>query len=323
MKVTFAVPPAEVPPVGAVSARPRPVALGRERSRRRRVAVSVVTVTNRPGSIDVTWRALARQSLQDFEWVLCDELYDWRHAEVEAYVDDDRLVHVPAPVDPGALWNLNKSYNEALRHCRGELVVSLQDYIWVPDDGLERFAALVAAHGPKVLVSGVGHGYAPPAVFDPRGKVSVFGSGFSSEAYVNGSPVRTGLDARFTGAREVASSGPRSWELNWGAAPVEALYDIGGFPEDHDREFVSCDNWSVSHAAAARGYRFLLDKSNECHLFDHRLLFPRPGWEEHHGRYSRWERWYGEWLAAGCPRFGYLRRPDCDDGGSMPAEAAK
>lgn len=276
---------------------------------RARVAISVVTVTNRPGSIDITWQTLARQSFADFEWILCDELYKWRRREVAAYVSDGRLCHVPAPVVDGDLWNLNKSYNEALRQCRGELVVSLQDYTWIAADGLERFWDLFRARGPKVFVSGVGHGYAPPPMHDPWGKVSVFGAEFSPEAFVAGPLIRTGVDVRTTGDRGGHATGPRSWELNWGAAPLEALYEIGGFPEDHDRQFVSCDNLSVAYAAQSRGYEFLLDKTNECHLLDHRTLFARPGWEANHGKNGRWERWHRQWSAQGCPRFPYLSRP--------------
>ena len=123
--------------------------------------VSVVTVTNRPGSIDVTWGSLARQTLRDFEWILCDDLHDWRQAEVASYVDDPRLRHVPAPVKDGDLWNLNKAHNEALRHCRGELVVFLQDYIWVPSDGLQKFSDLYQSLGPHLL-TGCGHKAAQP-----------------------------------------------------------------------------------------------------------------------------------------------------------------
>lgn len=273
------------------------------------MAISVVTVTNRPGSIDITWPTLLRQSFQDFEWVLCDELYDWRRHEVATYVGDGRLRHVRAPVVDGDLWNLNKSYNEALRHCRGQLVVSLQDYIWIAADGLERFWALFQAHGPRVFMSGVGNGYAPPPVHDHGGKISAFGPAFSPEAHVGGSPLRTGVDCRFNGVLDVEAAGPRSWELNWAGAPLDGLYDVGGFPEQHDGQFVSCDNLSVAHAAHSRGYEFLLDKTNECHLFDHRPLFPRPGWEEHHGKNGQWERWYHDWSAQGCPRFPYLSRP--------------
>ncbi|MGH9150413.1 MAG: hypothetical protein ACRD0D_05280 [Acidimicrobiales bacterium] len=283
------------------------------------VSISVVTVTNRPGSIDVTWGALARQTFSDFEWILCDELYEWRRAEVHDYVNDPRLRHLRAPVAGGDLWNLNKSYNHALRHCRGELVVSLQDYIWAPPDGLERFWAVYRAHGPRVFVSGVGNGYAPPAAAHTGGKVSIFASAYSPEAHARRPALRTGLDGRFSGSGRLEAAGPTSWELNWGAAPLEAFYEIGGFHEGHDREFVSCDNLSVAYGAAARAYSFFLDQANECRLLDHRLVFDRPGWEENHGKLGGWERWYRAWARDGCPRLPYLSKPPA--GGPGPGYA--
>lgn len=270
----------------------------------------MVTVTNRPGSIDVTWATLARQTVSDFEWILCDELYDWRAAAVAAFVGDDRLHHVAAPRVEGHLWNLNKSYNAALRHCRGELVVSLQDYISVPPDGLERFLGVYREYGPRVMVSGVGHAYAPPPIADPGAKISVFARPYrpGDESDSRAAGVRTGTDARFDGGRGIVACPPGYWELNWGAAPLDAFYEIGGFPEHHDREFVSCDNLSIAYGAAWRGYAFFLDRSNECHLFDHRLVFARHGWEERHGQSGKWERWYRDWSAQGCPRLPYLSR---------------
>ncbi|HET7488647.1 MAG TPA: hypothetical protein VFJ85_12015 [Acidimicrobiales bacterium] len=273
------------------------------------VAVSVVTVTNRPGSIDVTWSALESQRLQDFEWVLCDELYSWRRDEVAAAVADCRLRHVPAPVVEDDLWNLNKSYNEALRHCSGLLVVSLQDYIWVPPDGLQRFWDLFCEHGPRLFASGVGHAYRPPPARDPRGKVTIFERPWSAGAAAEHEWVRTGTDVRHPDDDGgLVDCGPDGWELNWGAAPLEAFYEIGGFPEDHDRRFVSCDNLSVAYAAESRDYRFLLDRGNECRILDHREVFARDGWEERHGKRGEWRQWLDEWTARGRPAFPYLVR---------------
>ena len=269
----------------------------------------MITVTNRPGSIDVTWGALQRQSVQDFEWILCDELHDWRSQEVAAYVDDARLQHIPAPVVEGHLWNLNKSYNEALRHCRGELVVSLQDYIWIPPTGLERFWSLYCSRGPLVFVSGVGHAYDPPQVHNAKGKISIFASPYDPDDHTDTVWMRTGTDARFTARCGTVACRPDHWELNWGAAPLEAFYELGGFPEDHDRQFVSCDNLSIAYGAERRGYTFLLDYSNACHLFDHRRAFVRADWEGRHGKNGRWERWFREWSARGCPRFPHLSGP--------------
>lgn len=278
--------------------------------------VSVVTVTNRPGSIDITWDGLRQQSLPDFEWVLCDELFEWRAADVARYVDDPRLVHIPAPVCPDHLWNLNKAYNEALRHCRGELVVSLQDYIWVRPRGLERFWAAHEARGRTAFVGGVTATYALPAeVHSLCGPVTIF------EKPWTGPPselLRVDED-RFCFPPGVSDARPIHWEINWACAPLEALFAVGGFAEEHDAAFYSCDNVTVATVAEHLGYRFALDRDNVCRAIDHSDLFPKPpDWEERHGRFGPWAEWHRQWKARGCPRFDHLSREVAPGAGAAP-----
>ncbi len=290
-------------------------------------SISVVTVTKRPGSLDITWGSLRRQTSCDFEWILCDELFDWRRREVDEYVNDPRLHHIPAPTRKGDLWNLNKSYNEALRHCRGELVVSLQDYIWIPPEGLANYWRVYQDLGPRAFLTGISHAWALPApVHDPRGRVTIFRTPYSEKP-----ALRIAIDNRLTGpwtglprlARgdpaslsqhpHAASLGtveekmPEFWELNWAGAPLRAFYEIGGFPEDHDALFYSCDNLTIAFCAQRLGYRFYLDMANECYPMIHGEAFPKPvNWEERHGRFGPWDRWYEDWQKEGCPRFPYL-----------------
>lgn len=278
-------------------------------------SVSVLTVTSRPGSIDVTWAALRRQTFQDFEWVLCDERYDRRHQEVAAYVDDPRLRHIPAPRADGALWSLNRSHNEGLRHCRGELVVSLQDYIWVEADGLRRFWDAHREHGGRAFVTGVTATYRLPApVHRLDGKVTIFAEPFTEPP----DELMRVDESRFRfppGRSPITSFG---WELNWAAAPLGALHDAGGFAEDHDRLFYSYDNVTVAVVADRLGYRFLADRDNACRALDHGGIFPRPDdWEEHHGRRGGWDGWYRQWVAEGCPRLSHLS-PSGGDASAAP-----
>lgn len=279
--------------------------------------ISVITLTNRPGSIDVTWGGLQRQTLEDFEWILCDELFDWRRDEVAAYVGDRRLRHIPAPTRPGALWNLHKSYNEALRRCRGRFVVSLQDYIWIPDDGLHRFWEAYEQLGPRALVTGVSTLYELPRelgedVQQPPGKISLFARPWEGRPTVMTRP-----DHRAGGEGRFVEKPFWMWELNWGGAPLDTFYELGGFPEEHDDLFYSCDNASIAGCAAALGHRIWVDNANECRLLDHGDLFPKPpDWEARHGRYGDWYRWFEGWMNGGRPRFPYLPHP------SRPAASA-
>ena len=264
----------------------------------------MITVTNRPGSVDITWDGLLSQRMQDFEWILCDELFDSRATEVARFVDDPRLVHIPAPMRDDDLWNLNKSYNEALRHCRGEFVVSLQDYIWIAPEGLARFWAAYERRGPNTFVAGVTATYSMPAhVHRLDGKVTIFDEPWA------GHPV--GLlrvdEDRFSFPPGVSDARPWHWEINWAGAPLAGLFDVGGFAEEHDAAFYSCDNVTVATVAEHLGYEFALDRDNVCHAIEHSDIFPKPvDWEERHGRFGPWDAWHGRWQAEGRPRFNHL-----------------
>lgn len=267
--------------------------------------VSVVTVTNRPGSVDVTWGSLERQTLGDFEWILCDELYAWRREEVAGYVADPRLRHIPAPVVEGHLWNLNKAHNEALRHCRGELVVALQDFIWVPSDGLQKFWDLYQRLGPHMF-TGCGHKAASPDSMVEPGKITIFGEPMTNPPTgVWEVDVRMSPDGNHR--RDVEETEPDRWELNWAAAPLSMFRELGGFEEAHDAEFYSCDNLDIAYRADRLGYRTYIDWTNQCLGFPHQLYWSRPeDWDERHGNRGPFREWFDRWVAQGQPALPYL-----------------
>lgn len=272
---------------------------------RTRPRISVLTVTNRPGGIDVTWASLKKQSFQDFEWILADELYESRHKEVKEYVNDPRLVHIPTPRVPTDLWNLNKSYNAALRAAKGDLVVSLQDHIWIRGDGLEKFWSLYTSLGPRVFLTGTGHKARGPRPTDLQGKITIYG-----EPYTEKPQIITERDSRIEGESILEESNPSWWETNWAAAPLLAFYELGGYPEEHDSSFYGCDNLSIAYPAFLNGYKFWIDKTNECVGIDHGEIWPRPeGWEDGHGRHGKWAAWYQGWIDAGRPPHPYLADP--------------
>ncbi len=272
-----------------------------------RPRISVITVTNRPGSIDVTWGALKKQKFQDFEWILADELYDWRKEEVKKYTENDpRVKHIKAPKKGQGLWALNRGYNAALQAATGELIVSLQDYIWIRGDGLGRFWDLYKGLPPKSLVTGAGHKTSSPSGVHGKPeerKITIYGSPYT------GRPVGTiyEYDERLAGEKALQEINPSWWELNWCMAPRQLFLDLGGFEERHDMDFFGCDNLSIAYRAEQLEYRFYLDKENECIGFPHTKYFPRAeGWEEKHGRHGEFIKWYREWLEADRPQLNYL-----------------
>src|SRR5574343_1586160 len=117
--------------------------------------VSVVTPTIRPEGLDVVARALGKQTFQDFEWLVCckeerpfytHEFYDWMYKEgkFEVIKDDFR----------GGFWTLNRAYNKLFKEAKGDIVVSLQDFIWIPEDALEKLVKRIKET--DGVVSGIG-----------------------------------------------------------------------------------------------------------------------------------------------------------------------
>lgn len=248
------------------------------------VKVSVITITNRPGGIDMAWASLRKQTFQDFEWILVDELFERRAIEVVEYVASPRLYYMQAvQKDPEKAWNLSACYNFALLNARGKIVVSLQDYIWIPGDGLQRFVTAIEEMG-EVFITGVGHKAERPGkedIVDPDGPVTIFGKPF--EGRPEGIKER---DGRIDGGTGIVETNYSFFELNWSAFPMRVAEEIGGFDEEMDRVYGG-ENINFALRAHLAGHRIFMDKSNECVGIHHQSIFPRPAdWEIRHANKS-------------------------------------
>jgi hypothetical protein len=106
--------------------------------------LSVVVPTMRVGGLDVLTHGLRGQVFRDFELVLVDALRDLRgHALDE---EEYQVTHV-APVDnPFPLNAFCRYANTGLLHARGEIVVFVTDYTYLPPDCLQRHAQFHASH---------------------------------------------------------------------------------------------------------------------------------------------------------------------------------
>lgn len=225
--------------------------------------ISVVQVTNRHGGFDVAWYALKRQTFKDFEFIYHDALYDERHDKIMKFVKNDpRVKHYKqSPKDPTAKTWLAHAENGALHHATAELVILLQDFIYIQPDALEKFWAQYQ-NNPKAIVTGVGNQYGLPGkddVVNPNGGVTVFATPF------RGVPMTTvWQDPRM---REDLGSfypcQPADWEANFCMAPRQMFLDIGGMDEEYDYIGFAFDNCSAAERAFLLGYEPYIDQSNE------------------------------------------------------------
>ncbi len=208
--------------------------------------ITVICVTNRKGALKILQDDLSRQTFRDFNVVVADELYGKR--DVEDNLKRWKKHFVPRPKNPGDVWNLNKAYNDCLDAADGELLVFLQDFIWIPANGLEKFWDMYLL-SPNQLTSGVGH------------KARVGLKGISE------------IDSR------VFYPEQGSWELNWAACPRAIM---PRFNEAMD-EFYGGENLYIQRAAKKAGHYVFVDNQNVCIGYSQGECGGRPSdWETSH-----------------------------------------
>lgn len=237
--------------------------------------ISVMNLTNRPGGIDILWANMKRQTLQDFELVLVDGLWQQREDEVKQYINDPRLKYVrQTKEEDGRLSNLAHADNVGFRNCSGELIVCLQDYIWINPYGLEKYWQAYV-NNPHALVTGVGHQYALPSqkdIVDSHGKITVF-----EKPYTSKPQVQTWSDPRLkTDGETFYMCYPQDWELNWASIPRRIIYELGGMDEQYDYEGFAWDNVNIAVRADMLGYKTYIDQTNICMGFNHDGWWPNP-----------------------------------------------
>lgn len=234
--------------------------------------ISVMNLTNRWGGIDILWANMKRQNMDEWELVLVDGLWRERENEVKEYINDPRLKYIrQSDKREGAHTNLAHADNEGFKACEGELIVCLQDYQWIPPDGLEKYWEIYRRY-PKALVTGVGHHYSDPMPVDPKGKITVF-----EKPHTSRPEKLSWTDPRWNLNRPTFSHAePVEWELSYASIPRSVIYAVGGMDEQFDFEGFAFDNTYIAYKAKLQGSEIFLDQTNECMGFDHDLWWPNP-----------------------------------------------
>jgi hypothetical protein len=238
--------------------------------------ISIMQLTNRPGNIDILKANVMRQTEEDWELVLIDALWREREEEVKAYINDPRLKYIRQNDKmEGALTNLAHADNQAFSNCEGELIVCLQDYIYIAPDALEKMWFHHTNHPEGILVTGVGNQYNKPDVMDmtdPKGKITVFDKPYT------GKPTNLfWQDPRMrTDQGTFYMCTPPDWELNFASIPNRVIRELGGMDEQYDFEGFAWDNVNIAMRADMLGYRAYIDQTNECMGFNHDGWWPNP-----------------------------------------------
>lgn len=150
--------------------------------------------------------------------------------------------------------DLNRAYNRMLKRAKGELVVSLQDYCLIRPDYLQKWWDAYQANPDTFMTA-------------PVGKVDDLN--FSAK------PMWDWRAYRNDETKNIRPCEDNCWEIDNGAAPLEALKAIGGFDEALDGVW-SGDNVNVGCRAKLAGYSFACLFDNPVLVFDHDAHQPHP-----------------------------------------------
>ncbi len=209
-------------------------------------AVSILIPTNRPGGLEHAARSLCAQTFQDFE-ILVGSPFDpgpgpWR------WIPDRHA---------GGFWTLNRCYSDLFWAARAPLLVSLQDFIWVPPTGLERFVRAQAHTGG--IITGISDQYTSIGLDGTLGPLHW--RDVRRETYQG---------------NELLPVIPNACEFNWAIVPKAAVHDVGDMDGELDFIGFCGDALSLVERLYETGLPFHIDPTNEVYA-------------QRHGRVGNWD----------------------------------
>lgn len=244
--------------------------------------IAVFTPTKRMGGIDVIEASFKRQNYQEFDFFVIDECErDWHWERLGR--DTGIKVTVIKPPWMIHARNLARSYNIMVDYAIDgdyDLLISLQDYLWLPEDGVERFAGIFAANGDRYLYTGLTSIADEPStdkIYDLDDPYTIFESPYYDKPEliqwhdVRGSEIYR--DWFENGAKIITVSDPMSWEANWAAIPVLLLKEGLRWDEDYDKG-VAYENCQIALDAITKySAPIMVDSLNHAISLPHRDYF--------------------------------------------------
>lgn len=223
---------------------------------------TVFTPTIRDGFWNIMAHNLAKQTHQNFEWLIVDGQDVSREEIAKKYAKkyniDIKYVHQGKTKRTYGLCNAN---NIALEHATGELLVFLQDFVLMPPDGLAQLVRESNRH-PKDFIAPCDMYFSPKVSPDQdnkedwfKGNLDIMGEFMRANSRIQNKGLRM--------AREITD-----FEQNYGAVPVATLKALGGYYEFYD-EALGWDNVDVIYRGKLLGYELWIDEHNIGICIDH------------------------------------------------------
>lgn len=221
--------------------------------------VSVVTVTIREGFWNIMAENLSKQTYKPLEWIVVDDYPQDRSKIAEKYAKKYNLTIHYLRGSHGSNYSrrcgLVRANNLGWQNAKGEFIVWLQDFILIPENGIEQLVD-VYRHNPDALIAptDIRYNSTEPDMTNKEdwwnGEVNVL----LKEDWRN-------IRNKYLGIRE--SDNPYDFETNYAAMPKKILDELNGFWEFFD-DGLGGDNLEICYRAMKLGYRLLVDDTNVC-----------------------------------------------------------
>ena len=271
--------------------------------------ISVVCPTMRIGGLDVLVAGLADQTFQDFELILSDGIQS-RIGAFDFAALPGQATHVAPRGNPFPVAGFCRFSNEALVHARGNVIVFITDYTYLPPNTLEEHAAFHKAHPEREAAFMMPHEYR---------ELPKLAESFASWNYKSGLPTREEDNAearRYAADVAFGSHDANFWSIFrepmkpgddprktlaihpiWGGAdpknklppgPVDGNYfhaknesvkldvllEINGWDEDLDGTHAYQDSVLAGTLRARHGMRWTLSHAAQAQIINPRTVFP-------------------------------------------------
>lgn len=249
--------------------------------------IMVFCPTRSPG-FDVTYYSLKRQVVDDdIKIVMCvaDEYAPQRGNDLAKRFEKMGIDYISFKMSKqiGYERNLAACYKQAMQFAR-EInaygFVTLQDYIWIPSNGVQRFVDISDSIGTPHLLTGICHisnEPEPEEVVNEDDMFSIFAKPYRSKPesfwWEDVRLVNNG------GPGQVVTTHPVEWEANWAYIPKEALYDERLEYDETFDKYVAYENQDYAMQAVNNGYEVYIDTDNFAISLPHKQYWPE---EEKH-----------------------------------------
>jgi glycosyltransferase involved in cell wall biosynthesis len=229
--------------------------------------VSIITPTIREGFFRIMSENIASQTYKNIEWLIIDDYATDRRAIAEKYAKEYKLdIRYFRGEKVTKFYNrrcgLVAANNIGWKNAKGELLVWLQDFILMPESGIEQLVT-VYNHNPDAMIAPVDIYYdCTPAKTENKEDwwpdVANDWDGDRNQKVLAKETWRN-VRVKNQGIRE--SENPTEWEANYGAVPKHILDKLNGWWTFMD-DGLGYDNLEMAYRAMKLGYRLIIDDTN-------------------------------------------------------------